>query len=270
MPDLERVGEIVRAVAAEEILPRYEKLERHEINQKHAGEIVTAADIASEAKLSAALTGLLPGSVVVGEEGFAADATIIEHLSRDAAVWIIDPLDGTRNFAEGRPVFAVIIALAIGGETQAGWIYDPLADDLIWGAAGEGAWDKTGRIRLPAPKRAVAEMRGSVPSRPRARLEELGAKKGTPVPKDMLRLRCCGREYMELIRGHLDFAMYGQLKAWDHAAGVLLHREAGGFSGRADDGSLYRPGPMREGRYVLASDREDWQALCDLLAQALA
>jgi fructose-1,6-bisphosphatase/inositol monophosphatase family enzyme len=86
----------------------------------------------------------------------------------------------------------------------------------------------------------------------------------------MLRLRCCGREYMELIRGNLDFAMYGQLKAWDHAAGVLLHREAGGFSGRADDGSLYRPGPMREGRYVLASDREDWQALCDLLAQALA
>jgi fructose-1,6-bisphosphatase/inositol monophosphatase family enzyme len=167
-------------------------------------------------------------------------------------------------------VFAVIIALAIGGETRAGWIYDPLADDLIWGAAGEGAWDTTGRIRLPAPKRAVAKMRGSVPSRPRARLEELGAKKGTPVPKDMLRLRCCGREYMELIRGNLDFAMYGQLKAWDHAAGVLLHHEAGGFSGRADDGSLYRPGPMREGRYVLASDREDWQALCDLLAQALA
>ena len=55
---------------------------------------------------------------------------------------------------------------------------------------------------------------------------------------------------MELIRGNLDFAMYGQLKAWDHAAGVLLHREAGGHSGRADDGRPYQPGPMREGRYV--------------------
>ena len=134
VPDVLRVGEIIRAVAAAEILPRYEKLERHEINEKHAGEIVTAADIASEAKLIAALTDLLPGSVVVGEEGFAADPTIIEHLSRDAAVWIIDPLDGTRNFAEGRPTFAVIIALVVRGETQAGWIYDPVADDLIWGA----------------------------------------------------------------------------------------------------------------------------------------
>jgi fructose-1,6-bisphosphatase/inositol monophosphatase family enzyme len=264
------VGEIVRAVAAEEILPRYEKLERHEINEKKAGEIVTAADIASETKLSAALTGLLPGSVVVGEEGFAADETIIEHLSRDAAVWIIDPLDGTRNFAEGRPIFAVIIALAMGGETQAGWIYDPLADDLIWGAAGEGTWDKSGRVHLPAAKRAITAMRGSVPSRPRAALEALGKAKGVPVPNDMVRLRCCGREYMDLIRGNLDFALYGQLKAWDHAAGVLLHREAGGHSGRADNGKIYRPGPMRDGRYILAADHDHWMVLRDLLAEALA
>ena len=86
----------------------------------------------------------------------------------------------------------------------------------------------------------------------------------------MMRLRCCGREYMELIRGNLDFAMYGQLKAWDHAAGVLLHREAGGHSGRADDGRPYQPGPMREGRYVLAANPGDWQASCNLLAEALA
>ncbi len=270
LPDVARVGEIIRAVAADEILPRYEKLERHEINEKHAGEIVTAADIASEAKLITALTDLLPGSVVVGEEGFSADPTIIEHLSRDAPVWIIDPLDGTRNFSEGRPMFAVIVALAMKGETQAGWIYDPLADDLLWGVAGEGTWDRAGRVRLPKAKRSITTMRGSVPSRPRAALEELGKAKGVPVPSDMVRLRCCGREYMELIRGNLDFALYGQLKAWDHAAGVLLHREAGGHSGRADDAKIYRPGPMREGRYILAADHDHWMVLRDLLAEALS
>jgi len=270
LPDPTRVGAIMRAVAAEEILPRFEKLERHEIGEKDAGEIVTAADIASETKLAAAFTALLPGSVVVGEEGFAADNSVIEHLSRDAAVWIVDPLDGTRNFSEGNPTFAVIVALAIGGETRAGWIYDPLRDDLIWGAAGEGTWDRAGRVRLPSAKRSIKTMRGSVPSRPRARLEELAAKKGTPVPADMVRLRCCGREYMDLIRGDLDFALYGQLKAWDHAAGVLLHREAGGHSGRADDGKIYRPGPMRDGRYILAADHDRWMVLRDLLAEALA
>ena len=269
IPDPLRVGEIVRAVAAEEILPRFEKLERHEINEKHAGEIVTAADIESEKRLSAALRDLLPGSVVVGEEGFAADASVIEHLAGEPAVWIVDPLDGTRNFSEGNPIFAVIVALAVAGETRAGWIYDPLADDLIYGVAGEGAWDRSGAVRLPAPPREVAAMRGSVPSRPKARLQELAATKGTPVPTDMLRLRCCGREYMELLRGTLDFAMYGQLKAWDHAAGVLLHREAGGHSGRADDGTIYRPGPMRERLYILAADQTRWRNLRDLLAEAL-
>jgi fructose-1,6-bisphosphatase/inositol monophosphatase family enzyme len=164
----------------------------------------------------------------------------------------------------------VIVALALNGETRAGWIYDPVGDDLIWGMAGEGAWDKAGRIQLPADKRSVAAMRGSVPKRPRERLEELNKATGTPVPRDMVRLQCCGREYMDLIRGRLDFAMYGQLKVWDHAAGVLLHCEAGGHSGRADDGSLYQPGPMRDGRYILAADRDRWQTVRDLMAEALS
>lgn len=270
VPDPAAVSEIVRRIAAEEILPRYEKLERHEINEKAAGEIVTAADIASEKRLEAELSALLPGSVVVGEEGHAADASVIEHFTRGEPVWIVDPLDGTRNFAEGRPIFAVIIALAVAGETKAGWIYDPLADDMIHGVLGEGAWDAKGRIRLASPSVDVAAMRGSVPKRPRDRLEEMGQAKGTPVPREMLRHRCCGREYMELIRSQLDFAMYGQLKAWDHAAGVLLHAEAGGHSGRAEHGGIYRPGAMQEGRYILAADEARWRELRDLLAAALA
>lgn len=270
LPDPAAVTAIVRTVAGEEILPRFEKLERHEISQKHAGEVVTAADIASEKRLSAALMELLPGSVVVGEEGYAADDSVIEHFARVAPVWIIDPLDGTRNFTEGRPVFAVIVALAFAGETRAGWIYDPLGDDMLWGVEGEGAWDANGRVTLPRPPAAIAAMRGSVPKRPRDRLEEMGRAKGTPVPREMLRLQCCGREYMELVRGQMDFAMYGQLKAWDHAAGVLLHREAGGFSARTDDSMPYRPGPSRDGRYVLAADEARWRELRDLLAEALA
>jgi fructose-1,6-bisphosphatase/inositol monophosphatase family enzyme len=269
MPDPARVADAMRRVAAEEILPRFDKLEKHEIGEKLSGEIVTAADIASEAKLTAALTALLPGSVVVGEEGFAADAACIEHFSRAAPIWIIDPVDGTRNFAEGKAIFGVIVALAQGGETRAGWIYDPLGDDMMWAIAGQGAWDGAGPIRLAGAAPEIGAMRGSMAKRPREGLEKLAARKGTPVPREMLRYRCVAREYMELARGHLDFAVYGGLKPWDHAAGVLLYTEAGGHSAYADDETLYRPGPARDGRYILARTVTRWRELRDLIHAAL-
>ena len=270
IPDPTRVADAMRRIAAEEILPRFDKLEKHEIGEKQSGEIVTAADLISEKRLTAELTALLPGSVAVGEEGFAADAALIEHFSRAAPVWVIDPVDGTRNFSEGKAIFGVIVALVSGGETRAGWIYDPLGDDMMWGLAGEGVWDATGRLTLARPARKIGVMRGSLAKRPREGMEKMAASKGTEVPREMIRYRCVAREYMELVRGHLDFAVYGQLKAWDHAAGVLLYTEAGGHSAYADGEAPYRPGPVRDARYILAPDITRWRELRDLIAAALS
>ena len=270
MPDPARVADALRVVAAEEILPRFDKLEKHEISEKQSGEIVTAADLASEKRLTLALTALLPGSVVVGEEGFAADPTIVERLGRAAPVWIIDPVDGTRNFAEGKAIFGVIVALAEAGRTRAGWIYDPLGDDMMWAIEGDGVWDATGRLALKGAAPGLAAMRGSLAKLPRDKLRQMAAAKGTPVPRDMIRYRCVAREYMELVRGHLDFAVYGQLKPWDHAAGVLLYAEAGGHSAYAADARPYRPGPAVDGRYILARTEARWTELRDLLTQALS
>ena len=270
VPDPQQVAEIIRRVAAEEILPRFNKLEKADISEKQSGEIVTAADVASERRLVAELTAILPGSVVVGEEGYAADAACIEHLTRAAPVWIIDPVDGTRNFAEGRGIFGVIVALAVDGDTVAGWIYDPLGDDMMWGIAGEGAWDATGRLKLPPLVPRLEAMRGSVAKRPRERLEEMGKRGQGPVPREMLRYRCVAREYMHLVRGHLDFAVYGQLKPWDHAAGVLLYAEAGGYSAYTETDKLYRPGPVQENsRYILAPNAARWGEIRDLIQAAL-
>ena len=96
------------------------------------------------------------------------------------------------------------------------------------------------------------------------------ASQGTEVPREMIRYRCVAREYMELVRGHLDFAVYGQLKAWDHAAGVLLYAEAGGHSAYADGEAPYRPGPVRDARYILAPNITRWRELRDLIAAALS
>lgn len=269
-PDPARVADAIRRVAAEEILPRFNKLEKHDISEKQSGEIVTAADVASERRLTEELTAILPGSVVVGEEGYAADPVCIAHFSRAAPVWIIDPVDGTRNFAEGTAIFGVIVALALHGETVAGWLYDPLGDDMIWGSAGEGAWDATGRLKLATPVPKLEAMRGSVAKRPRDRLQQMAKEGFGPIPREMTRYRCVAREYMHLMRGHLDFAVYGSLKPWDHAAGVLLHREAGGFSAYAQDESGYRPGPVRDNtRYILAPDAVRWRDINDLIQAAL-
>src|SRR3546814_9282988 len=62
----------------------------------------------------ARLTDLLPGSLVVGEEAVHAEPALMDQLASDAPVWILDPIDGTRNFAHGRPVFAIMVALEIG------------------------------------------------------------------------------------------------------------------------------------------------------------
>ncbi|MAF48327.1 MAG: inositol monophosphatase [Rhodospirillales bacterium] len=262
LPDGKAVEAAIRLIAAEEIMPRFRALEAHEVDKKHEGEIVTAADIESERRLEEELTGLVPDSVVVGEEGFAANAAIMDRLGGTAPVWVIDPLDGTRNFAEGKELFCVIVAFVQDGVVDAGWIYDPIKDDMMHSVRGRGVRDKRGAILLGPPPPTTTVMRGSVGKRRRTALAE---RDDNLVPRNMVRYRCVGREYMDLARGRLDFAEYGSLKPWDHAAGVLFHAEAGGYSAFTKDGAPYQPGPVRRGRFLIAPDRDCWHKLKDVM-----
>ncbi len=255
VPDNAAVIAIMRRVAAEEILPRFQALAAGDVWEKKPGDTVTIADIEAEKRLTEALTALLPGSAVVGEEGAAADAGVLAALGGPAPVWVIDPVDGTQNFADGKPCFAVIVALCAGGETTAGWILDPVSDEAVWARPGQGAWMGNRRLGVadPAP---VEKMRGSVWRKVRQRL-------GPTFPGRFQRLGCVGREYMDLALGTLHFARYGgRLKPWDHAAGVLIHAEAGGFAALMEGKVAYRAGPeLREGVLLMAPDEAGWDAL---------
>jgi fructose-1,6-bisphosphatase/inositol monophosphatase family enzyme len=99
---IDEVGELVRATARTAVLPRFRRLAAGEITEKAPGELVTVADREAEDLLSAGLLRLLPGSVVVGEEAVADDPAVLRRLAADGPVWLVDPLDGTRNFATGR------------------------------------------------------------------------------------------------------------------------------------------------------------------------
>src|SRR3954465_911188 len=104
----------MRAPAQRAILPRYRALAEHEIETKSPEgallDVVTVADRQAEAILGEGLARLLPEAAIVGEEAAHADPAVFERL-RDALCWIVDPLDGTNNFAAGKPPFGILIAL---------------------------------------------------------------------------------------------------------------------------------------------------------------
>ena len=168
-PDPARVAEAMRKTAAAEILPRFGRLAPSDIAEKRPGETVTVADTAAEAMLTRLLRELAPATVV-GEEGIEAEPSLLARLAGPDPLWIVDPVDGTDNFAKGDKRFGMIVAFARGGETLAGWILDPLEDRVVWAAKGEGAWMNGERLAatLPAP---VSELTGTTGRRMREKLE---------------------------------------------------------------------------------------------------
>lgn len=261
----DRVAAIIRRVVETEILPRFRNLADHEITEKtRPGDLVTAADLAAEAALERNLLALLPGSVAVGEEAAEGDPAVLDALSGEAPVWVLDPVDGTRNFARGNEAFAVIVALVHQGETVAGWIHAPCAGRTVWAHGGQGAWQRDGegawrRLALP-PARDPRALRGSVSKRVR---ESLG-----DWPGGLVRYFCAGLEYVGLADATIGFGVYGGLlKPWDHAAGCLIHREAGGYGALIETGGPYPPVRIvKNERLLLAPDAETWQSLRSILA----
>lgn len=255
--------DLIATVAEAVILPRFRQLGSGDIRQKTGPtDLVTIADEEAEALLTRRLTDLLPGSTVVGEEATAADETVLDRLSGTDPVWVIDPVDGTLNFAAGRPAFAVIVALVAGGETRMGWIHDPLNRRTAWAAAGQGAWmqeaGENRRLQVAAPV-PLAAMTGAMSTRycePEAgrRLEERQAGLGPVVC-----LASAAHEYIRLAEGRSHYSLYHRLMPWDHAAGVLIHGEAGGYTALVD-GTPYRP-TVRSGGLLAAPDRDSWGAL---------
>jgi fructose-1,6-bisphosphatase/inositol monophosphatase family enzyme len=141
MPDTAAVAAAIVEAAQSAALPRFQNLQAHEIKEKAPGDLVTAADLATERALNLALAALLPGSVMVGEEAVAENPGLLAALRGDGACWLIDPIDGTINYAHGVPLFATMVALVVRGEVVGGWIYDPVHTTMSW------RWPK----KAPAP-----------------------------------------------------------------------------------------------------------------------
>ena len=121
----------MRDVAADIILPRYRTLLDGDITEKGPDDLVTIADTEAEQTLAPILTSLLPGSLVVGEEAVSADPDVLRAGAASACTWVIDPIDGTRQFVAGTEHFTVMVGLIEQGLTTASWILQPTTGLLL-------------------------------------------------------------------------------------------------------------------------------------------
>jgi fructose-1,6-bisphosphatase/inositol monophosphatase family enzyme len=237
------VEALLRDTAERVVMPRYRALAEHEIEEKAADDFVTVADREAEAMLEEGLARIIPGLACVGEEAAFADPLVLERLSSDC--WIVDPIDGTANFAAGRPPFAIMLAMASGGEAHTGWIFDPIKDRLLIAHKGKGAFRNGEKVVARPSGRTrpnLAAMTKFMAPEQRALFEAEILPHYEPVKAP----QCSAEQYPLTVWGEHDLAIYERTLAWDHAAGSLFLNEAGGRAARPD-GTPYRVDDGRTG-----------------------
>ncbi len=233
------VQQIIEDVAATEIMPRFRHLKQGDIEMKAANDPVTVADKLAEIALSQRLQDLLPGSVVIGEESYAADSCILSRFQGDEYVWIIDPVDGTSNFVDGKPEFGTIIALVRNKQTIAGWIHDPNTKDTMIAEKGSGVRLRGYEMRLSG-KNPDFLSQGILGWKLHRSLQRLKKKKKDITLPDAYISSAAAFDYGRLFTGEVLFAnsdaprasflLGADSKPWDHAAGLLMVEEAGGYA----------------------------------------
>jgi fructose-1,6-bisphosphatase/inositol monophosphatase family enzyme len=248
--DSQRVAELMRETAATELLPRFRNLTKDEIREKRPGDIVTVADVESEQRLASGLARILPGVAVVGEEAVEADPSLVDLIGRPGeSCWIVDPLDGTANFAAGRDRFAMIVCLVHDAETIAGWILDVPNGRMAAAEKGQGVTLDGVRVHGKPP---TARPSGLIGDRVRKEFDRQLSGQQRQKLGELTTLRCAGREYIEILAGQYSFCLYRMTKPWDHAAGALMLTEAGGDALRFN-GAPYRPADRMESGIIGAA-----------------
>ena len=245
---------LLREAGTRLMLPRWRQLSSGDVEEKSPGEVVTAVDRDVEHFLAGALRHLTPSAVVIGEEACSAEPALLQRVDADDA-WLIDPLDGTRNFIEGSDNFGILLARMRRGECVASWIYQPVTAVLFAAERGGGAWKGNERLATQprAARRGVVETRFIPPGPVRDRVQQ-----GLQSIDTMRGCKSTAVDYPRVSAGALDFVLYWRTLPWDHAGPALFLQEAGGVVRRVD-GSDYRPGDGRESLLV-AADEGTWSA----------
>ncbi len=268
--DIEDLIDVVRQAGAEMIMPRFRRLTGDDIETKTGPkDLVTVADRAAEEAIRNGVERILPRAIVVGEEAVNADARLLDAIGTSETCVIVDPIDGTGNYVAGLAVFGTILAVVYKGQTVFGLLYDPIMDDWMFALRGAGAFFRHGDGSVtPAQSRkhdlTLGQASGFVT------LDDYDAetrqivRRGFDPVFHIRDIRCSCHEYRLLASGSVDFLRSYALHPWDHAAGLLLLEEAGGWS--AVDGQRPYSPTLREGRIVAAGSEVLGRKIAELAA----
>jgi fructose-1,6-bisphosphatase/inositol monophosphatase family enzyme len=266
--DIRRVGEILAHAARTEIMPRYGQLAAAQIRQKSSAlDVVSEADEAAEAVITRALLESFPGALVIGEESAYKNPSLLESIATADLVFVVDPIDGTKNFVSHLPLFAVMAATIVRGQIASGVIFDPAYREWAYALRDGGAWlEREGGTKSSLQVAQPVEL---------SKMEGIATTSFLPEPlrstvqSNLKKLastnafRCAAHEYRMAASGYCHFLFYNRLMPWDHAAGWLLHHEAGGYSAHFD-GSSYHPTHLTGG-LICTPDEASWHLLHDAL-----
>jgi myo-inositol-1(or 4)-monophosphatase len=232
-PDVTELAERVVRATTQELLPRFADSQRY---HKADGSIVTAADIAIQRRLEVDLAAHWPQYGFLGEE-MDQQAQRDTLLDSGRGFWCLDPLDGTSNFAAGIPFFSVSLALLVRGEPVLGVVCDPARGEQFTARAGAGAWLNGAPLRTLD---AGLPLRGCIAV---VDFKRLGGPLATrlvsaPPYASQRNFGSCALEWCWLAASRFHLYLHGGQKLWDHAAGSLILREAGGFAATLEGTAL--------------------------------
>ncbi len=205
------------------LLKALNRLDQLSVQQKASNDFVSDADRTADHAIAQEILKHYPNHSILSEESSIEGDP--DH------VWIIDPIDGTRNFIQGMPHFCISIAMEFKGTLQHGVIYDPIREEMFAASRGKGAFVNAHRLRVNNKKSLESTLLVSdIPTRCHDWLDDYQAMiaKLMRIPADV---RCTGSSALDLAyvaAGRFDACITPGLKRWDMAAGALLVREAGG------------------------------------------
>ena len=259
---------ILKQVSEAIILPRYKRLSDSDISTKtDATDFVTVADREAEADITTKLLRMLPGSSCIGEESVAEGRCDFTALDSDYT-WIVDPIDGTKNFVAGEAHFCCMVSLVEKGESLRSWIYRPLIGDAIVAGKDKGVthYLATGEAVACKPRwhqNALPLLQGtlnamgfdlSIREQVRNKLKGLNGR---------FHLGSAGIDAFYIALGQSDYLMHSKLTPWDSVPVELTCRELGYHVRLAPDGTPFHW--RAKGVLLAASTKRKWQEIVDFI-----